>query len=218
MNNISKCKGQRLKDKYKGGAEKLYDLCDYINKKALLWYGLDIKFNEEEVNIITIAQQTLEDMKEIIKNVEEDEGPFDYLDLGYEVDMQLCDKCNGKVKVIEFHHDHMGFEYNVYKCENCDEKYYEEYPNNIIQFKLYNEYVYALLDNALLLEGATEESKLPLIERKKIIQATEKEILEKVENLLAKRFALKEIVLASIKTNGEIYKTLFKHKHHFDRN
>ena len=41
MYNYALQSGKRVIDKYRDGASKLYDLCDFINKKAMNWYSLN---------------------------------------------------------------------------------------------------------------------------------------------------------------------------------
>jgi len=218
MNNLSKNKGQRLIDRYRGGAEKVYDLCDFINKKAMNWYALNIEFSPDEIEIITKVQQTMNDMIEIRKKVDEDEDSYDYLDLGYDIYINNCRKCNGKVKVIRFETDGFGYDFNVYKCLNCGEEIQEQHPNDPEHMKKFYAFMYEMLDVALLLEIANDKDKDPLRKQLKELQCDEKTTLVNRDDIYKARDILKEAVLSAIEANGQIYKELFKYKYYFDRN
>ena len=218
MNNLSKNKGQRLIDRYRGGAEKVYDLCDFINKKAMNWYALNIEFSPDEIEIINRVQQTMNDMIEIRKKVDEDEDSYDYLDLGYDIYINNCRKCNGKVKVIRFETDNFGYDFNVYKCLNCGEEIQEQHPNDPEDIKKFYTFMYEMLDVALSLEIANDKDKDPLRKQLIELQCDEKTTLVNRDDIYKARDILKESVLSAIEANGQIYKELIKYKYYFDRN
>ncbi|MEI6821480.1 MAG: hypothetical protein WCL51_06065 [Bacteroidota bacterium] len=218
MNNYSTQNGRRLIDSYRGGAEKLYELCDYINKKAMNWYALNIEFSPIEVELITKVQQAMDDMKDILKKVAEAEDKYDCLDLGYEVYPTKCNDCNGDVKVTRHLFCPQGYSYNIYKCIECGNLFEEHQPNNYKDCISYFVYYYQLFNDALASEIHNEKNKDRVRENLIKLKEKEKVMMAYFEKVLIEREPLKEAVMISIKANGEIYKELIKQKHHFDKN
>lgn len=219
MNNYSKLNGKRIIDRYRGGSVKLYDLCDYINKKAMKWYSLNIEFSLSDVELIKRVQQLMEEMTEIRKDVNNDEDKYDYLDLDYEVYKHDCPNCKGKVKVSRFFVCDLGLNYNIYKCIKCNEEFKDDHPNTIKQSKIYFKDEIKDLNECILDvdfdEAIRETFKQDLLETLEL----EKKIMNtNNDDILKEREVLKESVLNTINTNGENYKELIKYKHYFDRN
>lgn len=218
MKHISKNKGQRLKDKYKDGAEKLYALCDYINKKAMTWYPLNIEFSAEEVELIKRVQQTMEDMTEIPKKIAADEDIYELLDLGYDILIENCEKCDGIVKVIDFATNGVGQEFNIYKCEDCGFENTESYPNQYEEIKIHFYSLIDILDKALKTDKIEHKKKKELNDSKSELTELVEIILENSENTTIPIKAIRESVIAEIETNGQTYKEFSLYKNHFDRN
>ena len=218
MNNYSTQNGRRLIDSYRGGAEKLYELCNYINKKAMNWYALNIEFSPTEVELITKVQQTMEEMKEIAKLVAEDEDKYDCLDLGYEVYPTKCNDCGGETKVSQHKIIDYGFSCNIYKCIVCGQQFEEHQPNNYKDCVLYFPLVYAFFEEALLSDNITEETLNRVRQRSIEMHEKEKVMMAYIDKVSKEREPLKEEVMISIKSNGELYKELIKQKHYFDKN
>ena len=217
MKNISKFKGQKLIDKYRDGSEKLYALCDYINKKAMSWYTLNIKFSAEEVELINKVQLTMEHTITMRNMIAENEETYQDIDRGYEIHHLNCAECNGYVKVIYFVYCQQGFEYNVYKCEKCGVVYEDGLPNTLEQIKLYYENNYKERNEELMSNNIKEEDKISLRIELTESQATDKDITDKFEKLVQDRIDLKNIITADIKLNGELYKNFFKYKYYFNK-
>jgi len=217
MKNISKFKGQKLVDKLRDGSEKLYALCEYINKKAMTWYTLNIEFSAEEVELINNVQRTME-LTIIMRNIiAENEETYQDLDRGYEIHHLNCAECKGDVKVIYFVYCQQKFEYNVYKCVKCGVLYEDGLPNTLEQIKLYYENNYKERNEELMSKNIKEEDKISLGIELTESQAIDKDITDKFEKLVLDRIDLKNTITADIKLNGEIYKSIFKHKYHFNK-
>lgn len=218
MNNITKYKGQRIKDKFKGGVEKVYDLCDYINKKAMTWYALNIEYSANEVKLIKRVQQTMEEMKKILDEINKNEIHYDNFELGYNVYMHTCEECNGKVYVTRFKVTELGHNYNVYKCIDCGKEFEDDHPNTYEHYKEYFKFVYQKAAISLSSNIVSEEDKVIMREDLKNIHIMEEKIYKDEEALLNYHKLLKEYIVTTIEENGETYKELIKYKHHFDRN
>lgn len=218
MNNYTETIGKRIKDRYKDGAIKLYDLCDYINKKAMNWYALKIDFNDEEVAIITKAQDTMLYLKDVIKKAEEDKDLLELLDLGYELYMHVCTECGGKVYVYGFATNHFNHNFNKYKCEECYKGYQDSHPNKPEDFNVYFEYYMKLANDLLVQENMKEAQITRLHEQIKEIGEVKNRIMNSTDEIKANRKLLLETVLETIEINGANYKELIKYKHHFDMN
>ena len=218
MNNYSSKKGKRLIDSYRGGAEKLYELCDYINKKAMTWYGLNIEFSSEEVELIQKVQRVMEETDIIIKKVKEDEDLYEFLDLDYGVYMNDCLECEGKVKVSRHINGLDGYTYNIYKCVDCYTEFEEHQPNNYKECIIYFKQVYGIFDDSLSGENLSDKDIEIINNRIKAMEKKEKEIMDYYQKMSEVRESLTAEVLESIATNGELYKEFAKLKHYFDKN
>ena len=217
MKNISKCKGQKLIDKYRDGGEKLFALCDYINKKAMNWYTLNIEFTPEEVDLIKRVQQTMEDMTLIPKKVIENEDLYESLDLGYEIYMEDCDDCDGKVKVIGFATNGMRHEFNIYKCEVCGVETTEAFPNQNKHLKIHFKNFIDKMERAIKSDNLEIKKKIELIDHKcEYLKIVEK-IIVNSDSTIETITRVKKSVLEEIETNGNTYKDILKYKFHFDK-
>lgn len=216
MYNYALQSGKRVIDKYRDGASKLYDLCDYINKKALLWYSLKIEFSLDEVELITRMQQTMEEMSDIAIDIAKNEIRYENLDLDYEIYCFNCPKCNGALRVIDFLYNGFGHEFNKYKCIECGKEFTDELPNDSRLFERYFEIHIDKLNSIISSEFAKEKDVIKasgFLEKLMISQIKSKTI---DKNVLKTNEMLKESVLTIIEKNGGLYKEFIKLKHHFD--
>jgi len=217
MKNISKCKGQRIIDRYRDGAEKLYALCESINKKAMLWYNLNIEFSADEVELIKRVQQTMEDMALIPNEVIKNEELYESLDLGYEMYTEDCADCDGKVKVIGFATNGMRHEFNIYKCEVCGGETTELFPNQNKHIKIHFKNFIDNMDKAIKSETLELKKKIELIDHKCEYLKLVKMIIENSECTVETIARVKKSILEEIETNGTTYKDILKYKYHFDK-
>jgi hypothetical protein len=217
MNNYTSQKGKRLIDLYRGGAIKLYELCDFINKKAMNWYALNIEFSPEEVELIEKVQRTMDQADVIIKKVKKDEDLYDFLDLDYGVYMNNCLECEGKVKVSRHIKGLDAYTCNIYKCVECNKEFEEHQPNMYEECLIYFKDAYSVFQDYLSTENLSDKELEMINERIKGMEVKEKEIMDHYQRMSEIREPLTAEVLESIATNGELYKEFTKLKYYFDK-
>ncbi len=218
MKENIKINGNKLIDNYKNGAEKLYVLCDNINKKAMKWYALNIEFSEEEVELITEVQGIMEETNTIIKSVNEKRDLYDYINRGYAIFMYDCIQCDGKLKMDSFGYFEQGYKFNVYKCVKCGVKFEDRYPNTYEECVLFFNGFHQKYIDKINSPNISEEDR----DYVKIEIRAMQIVRRKVLNLLVKMDKDSEPIIEEIKfiirKNGELYSKVIKYKHHFDKN
>ncbi len=218
MNNNSKITENKLTDNYKSGAEKLYNLCNYINKKAMTWYDLQIEFSPEEVELIKEVQQTMEETNQIIKSVNENRVMYDFINRGYAIFMYDCKQCDGKVKIDSFAYFDQGYRYNVYKCVKCGVKFEDRYPNTYQEcVPFFNGFHQKYIDE-LNTENKSEKDKNYIKLQIEAMEIVREQVLNLLEKMTKESEPIIENVNIIIRKNANLYTKFIKYKHHFDRN
>jgi len=206
-----------LKEDYKTAAQELYDLCDYMHKKAMVLKVLNIGFTDTEVSIMTVVRDTKIMAKEIIDKINNDEQYYDQFDLDYEIYQTTCSQCRSDLKIIEFAKNELDHDFNVYKCVNCGIETQDELPNRIEHVKIYFDYQYQILDLGLNDKGIKEEAKQFLRAQYDLVKATEKRCIETNDAVLKAREVSRAAILKSIVAYKGMCEELLQSKHMFDR-
>ena len=206
-----------LKEDYMTGAKELYDLCDYMHKKAMVLKVLNTSFNETEESIMTVVRDTRITTKEIIETINNDEQHYDQYDLDYEIYKTTCRQCRSDIKIIEFAKNELGHDFNVYKCVNCGIETQDEFPNRIEHVKIYFEYQFQILDIALNSETMPEQEKQFFRDQYTSMKAAEDRYIETNNAVLKSREVSRKAIYKAITAFKGMYDELLLSKHIFDR-
>ena len=206
-----------LKEDYKTTAQELYDLCDYMYKKAMVLKVLNTVLTDTEVSMMGIAKNTKIMAKDIIDKINNDEQHFDQYDLDYEIYQTFCRQCRSDLKVIEFAKNELDHDFNVYKCVNCGAETQDELPNRIEHVKIYFDYQYQIYDLAFNDKAISKKSKQILREEYNLLKAKEKGCIESNDAVLNAREESRKAIYESIAAYKGMYEELLLSKHMFDR-
>ena len=210
-------KENTFRDKHIANLQKLFDLCDYIYKKALILKVMNIALTEEDEHLIAVAKDIKINMKDEIDIINNDPQHYDRYDRDYERYEFDCPKCGSELKVVEFTKNELGHEYNVNKCANCGIKFQDNYPNKIEHVKIFFENHYKEFDLRINNKKLKKEEIKVLSDRKIQLKVAGDRFIEKIENLIKAREHSKKSLIDFMLANDGMYESLLIHKHRFDR-
>ena len=209
---------QTIKERFRNLNLNIYNLCDYMYKRASILSALNYTFSTNDLSILKLVQNRLIMSKEALDTIDKPENSFEELDLDYEIYRYECPKCAGHVKVVEFAYNKAGHNFNIYKCQVCGEEIQDEYPNKQEHVITYFDALYNKIKNILLDKNLTEEEKQKFTKHLKFIKKAKKQIYNENESIIKTRNDWRNGVLSAIEKGEDFYKDLLKSKHVFDRN
>ena len=209
---------ETMREQYKNSAVKLYDLCDYINKRAGILSALSYTFTHEELTMLKIIQDTKDDMKALAEDIENSRNAYADLDVDYEIYLTVCPKCNGAINIIDFATNPLGHKFNIYKCKACGEEIQDQYPNKQEHVLEHFKFYYEMLEKMIADKNIKEKDRLMFSSQYKQLKEGEQAIIKNNDNFTKKKEAQRKAINAAIASNEGMYKELLKFKHVFDRN
>ncbi len=205
-----------LKEKYKNSAQKLFDLCEYIQSKVAILKALNITFSDEQELFLEAVKAAKIKMKECIETINNDEQHFDQFDLDYEIYQTTCSICRSDLKIIEFAKNELDHDFNVYKCVNCGVETQDELPNRIEHVKIYFEYQYKIFDLYLNDKAVKKESRKEILALKAEMVEQEQLCISTNDEVIRTRNESRDAILDLIKAYDDIYDEMYLNKHTFD--
>ena len=209
---------QTIKERFRNCNLNIYNLCDYMIKRASILSALHYKFSTNDLSILKLVQNGLSMSKESLDSINTPDNSYEGLDLDYEIYRYECPKCEGYVKVVEFEYNGAGHAFNVYECQVCGEEIVDNYPNKQEHVIEYFDIIIKWEEDKLSDENITEEDKIKFTKQLKNIKKEKKQVYNENESVIKTRNDFRNGVLSAIEKGEDYYKELLKSKHVFDRN